>query len=77
MIHIYIFFSRLACFTYLPTCLLAYLPTCLLAYLPTCLLAYLPTCLLAYMVTRWREQRRNWVQLSGNYCYFLLYCRVG
>ncbi len=28
--------------------------------------------LLAYMVTRWREQRRNWVQLSGNYCYF--YC---
>ena len=33
--------------------------------------------LLAYMVTRWREQRRNWVQLSGNYCYFLLYCRVG
>lgn len=28
--------------------------------------------LLAYMVTRWREQRRNWGQLSGNYCYF--YC---
>lgn len=26
-----------------------------------------------YMVTRWREWRRNWARLIGNYCYF---CRV-
>ncbi|EFN8543550.1 hypothetical protein EBA33_12310 [Escherichia coli] len=75
MIHIYIFFSRLACFTYLPTCLLAYLPTCLLAYLPTCLLAYLPTCLHGDSLAR-TEAKLGTIVRELLLLFIVLPCRV-